>query len=368
MNFKKTTTALLIAMATVSSALFGADEMVMRFNGCKGPVLCPSFPVAVPEQECCHLWHADIGLLYQQPVFSGMQAAVIYITQFAQDTDGAFVNQTVKELTQCFPYQLGLTVGLGHVSKHDHWEGKVRFDWLSATKAQKSFEKTNEQYKANPRFDVDVLVGSGFNYKTNYWTSLDYKAASDFYSFDVLLSRGSYVSRCSTFEPFMGIKATWFNTSQTMNYYNTTVFTSGNWATYVETQKNWGAGLMFGFNGVYYLTEMIGLFADSDVSVLYGESSYTAISTLNGKVGATGATSSISLATDRVITGKVFDGCHYYVPVRSFLGAQLASYCLNDEHYVAVKIGYDARTMISLTNVDRAYAMSGLTADFVWDF
>ena len=178
------------------------------------------------------------------------------------------------------------------------------------------------------------------------------------------------MGRCYSFEPFMGVKVAWFDTEQRANYHSTGssgIFTTaGNYAYFIEKQSNWGAGIMFGFNGDYGITEMISLYCDSDVSVLYGEANDTITSVLTKATGTSGTGSTIT--TDRVITTKTLTDCHYYVPVRSILGAKIASYCLEDQHYVALKIGYDARAFISYTDVNRGFVMSGLIADFVWNF
>ncbi|MCH9621123.1 MAG: hypothetical protein S4CHLAM20_05390 [Chlamydiia bacterium] len=364
MNLKNMTKSL-IAMVCATSALFGSEEMAVRLNGCKGPVLCSSFPLATPEEDCCQLWHVDAGLLYQQPGFADMNAGEAYQTQFAvTDAAGAFVDQTIYKLYQCFDYELGLTVSLGHLSKHDYWYFGARFDWMSTSTGTKTFDDVNREYKAVPGFDTDVLPLTIFSL-TDVWTKVNYNANVDFYSLDVMLSRGAYLSRCYSFEPFAGVKVVWFDNKQVVNYFNSTIFTAGNYGIYDVKQQNWGAGVMFGFNGEYHITEGISLFSDSDVAVLYGESKETAKSIIT-KGGATGTGSTIT--TDRVITAKNDLDCQYFVPVRSILGVKLATYCLDDQHYLAVKLGYDARSIISYTNTSRGYVMSGLYANFIWDF
>ena len=173
MNIKKATQLLLIALVSVSSALFGSESMAMRINGCKGAVLCPSFPLAAPDEDCCQLWHVDVGLLYQQPGFSGMTPGVEYKSLFVQadTTSTTFSNQLITNLTKCFDYDLGLTVGLGHLSKHDHWFVGANFDWMSSNTAC-VYDDVNAQYKASGQLDIDVLKGSGFSISANHWQKI----------------------------------------------------------------------------------------------------------------------------------------------------------------------------------------------------
>jgi len=365
MNLKNMTKSL-IAMLCASSALFGAeDAMVMRINGCKGPVLCPSFPIAAPDEGCCQTWHLDAGLLWQQPGFSGMNAGTAWITQFmSTDTGGNYVNRNVEDLSKCFKYDLGLTVSLGHLSKHDYWFVGARFDWISST-VNTTDDNVNMQYEANANFNTGVLPSSLFSTSTDYWTKISYKGKVDYYQLDVLLSRGAFYGRCYSLEPFAGVKVLWYDTNQTANYFNTSIFAAGNYGIYNETMSNWGAGLMFGMNGVYNITENIAIFSDSDVAVLYGESKNTRISTLTK---GTGSGDGSDITTDRTVTRKNPSNCQYYLPVRSIVGVQLASYCLDDMHYVAVKIGYDARMVVTATSSGRDFVMNGLYCNFIWDF
>ena len=62
----------------------------------------------------------------------------------------------------------------------------------------------------------------------------------------------------------------------------------------------------------------------------------------------------------------------YFVPIRTILGVKLGTYCLQDEHYVAVKVGYDARYVFAYPALYKygggSIAMNGLYVNFIWDF
>ena len=359
---RKNVAALLGMMVISLTTLTASTDMNVKVNGCKGPVLCSNFPVLSDCDDCCHTWHVDAGLLFQQPGFSGMMAGTAYQPLFVQNdtTSTTFANQTVTNLIQCFDYDAGLTVSLGHMFNHDEWVLGARFDWLSSSYTAKTYDETDVRYKANPNLDVDVLKGSGFSVTANNWEKINYRAGFELFSLDVMLSRGAFVSRCYSVEPFAGVKAAWFNTNQLASYINATIFSSGNKAIYDETQNNWAAGPMFGLNGEYNVTHGIAIFSDNDVAVLLGEAHRVRTSTLTrgGSV----------VITDRVSKDVADFTCQVYVPVRSVIGLKLSRYCLDDEHYLAVKIGYDARAFLTIDDTHSGFNMSGLYLNFIWDF
>ncbi|MCH9621124.1 MAG: hypothetical protein S4CHLAM20_05400 [Chlamydiia bacterium] len=349
--------AVLGVMVFSLSSLIADTGMNVKVNGCKGPVLCSNFPMLSDCEDCCHTWHVDVGLLYQQPGFSGMNAGICYSTPFVHETGALFQNQVVTNLTQCFDYDPGLTVSLGHLFMHDDWFLLARFDWLSTSIGNRVYEDNQAEYKPNANFDTGVLPASFSS--TDIFTKIKYGADMDIYTLDVLLSRGAFLSKCYSFEPFAGVKAAWFDANQNANYYNATEFPGGSYAIFKELRSNWGVGPMFGFNGEYNFTQGFALFSDSDIAVLYGEASRTITSIL---------TNSSDVAAERKITNQTKYDCQYYVPVRTILGVKLSRYCLEDNHYLAVKIGYDARALVSYTNTENGYVMSGLYLNFLWDF
>jgi len=63
------------ACILLSSALFAEEIPSVKPNGCKGPVLCSSYPIYGRCDECCdYRWSVNLGLLYQQPWMSNMGA------------------------------------------------------------------------------------------------------------------------------------------------------------------------------------------------------------------------------------------------------------------------------------------------------
>lgn len=382
LNGKKIAALLSVMLVAFNSVT--ADSV--KPNGCKGAVLCPTFPIIANMEDCGYTWHVDLGLLYQQPGFAGMNAGTSYSPLY-QETSGGFQNQTIKNLLQSFDYSLGLTVSLGHLIKHDDWFVLARFDWMNANSSV-NYETAGTFYGPNANFNFDVMLGlsNNWNPATDYFTEIDYNAEISIYALDVILSRGSYHSKCFSYEPFMGVKALWYNDSQAIDYFATfsgTPLTNGNVPSLNLSQDNWGVGPVFGFNGEYHITNGLSLFSMSDIGILYGQSENDYISTLSS--ATTGVT------TLQAISNNTQNNCQYYVPVRSIIGIKLDSYCLEDAHYVAIKLGYDVRAILATpitssttstamvdgasvltstitTAISNDVFMSGLYCDFEWDF
>jgi|GEM_PF-2169336 len=383
LNGKKIAALLSVMLVAFNSVT--ADSV--KPNGCKGAVLCPTFPIIGNMEDCGYTWHVDIGLLYQQPGFAGMNAGTSYSPVYAE-TSGGFQNQTIKNLLQCFDYSLGLTVSLGHLIKHDDWFVLARFDWMNANSSV-NYETAGDYYGPNANFNFDVMLGlsNNWNPAADYFTSIDYNAEISIYALDVILSRGSYHSKCFSYEPFMGVKALWYNDNQAIDYFGPTTtgapLVNGNIPSLNLSQDNWGVGPVFGFNGEYHITNGLSLFSMSDVGILYGQSENDYISTLSS--ATTGVT------TLQAISNNTQNNCQYYVPVRSIIGIKLDSYCLEDAHYVAIKLGYDVRAILTTpitssttssgtvnstevltstitTAISNDVFMSGLYCDFEWDF
>ncbi len=384
MKLNKTAGALLAVVLCNASTLFGAeDKMVsVKPNGCKGPVLCPTFSILDDKGPCCHTWHVDVGLLYQQPGFSGMTSGINYLGVFENTSAATFEEQTITTLNECFPYTLGLTVSLGYLMPHDDWFLLAKFDWLSANTSI-NHSGQNDHYAPNPHFNFDVMTGTSWDPDTNSFSSIDYAAKLDIYALDVVLTRGSFHSSCYSLEPYVGVKALWYSSNQIMDYYSTEGgLTRQNLPSLTVSLDNWGAGPMFGFQGEYHLTHGLSFFSDSDVGVICGSSTNSYVSNLTPD-------GSVIDYVQTINNNISSNGCQFYLPVRSIIGVKLSQYCLNDAHFIAVKLGYDARIVLSSplllstngvvgssvgaaatvsTPVPSDLFMSGLYVNFEWNF
>lgn len=330
---------------------------------CKGPVLCPISPLYTGS-DCNRHIHLDLGLLYQQPKFFGMNAGTLYTPAFeysdVESEDPPI--QTIKDLNECLPYAIGLTVSAGKYLEHDNWYVGGRFDYLSSN-AYSLYDDTDQPtyvYAANANVSQTVTSGTDWDWTEDTFDKITYTAFMDIYVLDLLLSRGSYHSKSFAYEPFIGVKALWFKTNQmTSNYVLATNII--NYITWKETQNNWGVGPMFGFNGIYHFTCNLAIFSDSDIALLYGEARNRNISTLVGSDSSQAESNQVVNHADNV-------DCQYFIPVRSVIGLQISDYFYSSKHYVALKIGYDIRSVIAYPNDQRGFSMGGLYANLIWNF
>lgn len=353
---------LLVLLGMMQINALQAVESI-KDNCCKGPVLCPTSPVLI-EGGCDLRMHIDIGLLYQSPQYNGAVAGISYAPQFEASFAGSddWVYQTETNLNRCFPYVLGVTASLGRYIEHDDFYLGARFDWLHATTSMEYDTNDTSGYELRPNSNLNLAVteGTAFDPDEDTLTKIFYNGEFEFYQLDLLLSRGSYHSKSFSYEPFAGIKALWYEMDQKTSNYSTD-FTGGNYLKWHEHQESWGAGPMFGFNALYHFTCKLALFSDSDIALLYGESRLKNISTLVGEPGA-------AVTVDQVIDHFNNDNCQFYVPLRTILGVQLSDYCFDNRHYLAIKVGFDVRTILAYPTDVRGFSMGGVFANLVWNF
>lgn len=383
--YKQSKIAKWFGLAIVAFSSISAANL--KPNGCDGPTLCPSFPIADRCSECDRTWHVDVGLLYQQPGFSNMSPGFGYQPVFQNPTSAnqssSFVDQTSCMLQAAYNYTLGVTASLGHLITHDKWFLGANFDWLGAS-INRVYEDDNFVYRVPSEFSFQAMVFGELNYPYGAWGKITYKANTDIYMFNVFLSRGSYHSNRFSYEPFAGVEALWFTNNQEGAYQQPDNPVANSVFRLTKKQNNWGVGPMFGMNAEYNIAKGISIFSDSNVGVLYGENNYNV---------TTYVSAGADIPEDRTVINKGNTNAVVYVPVRTILGVKLSTYCVNETHYIAIKIGYDAGAVLSPSNYynyqqgwevpfdqDNAYGFSqlipvsnnliktGLYVDLLWDF
>ncbi len=355
-------------------------------NDCTGPVLCSSLPLPGECEDCFCPWHVDTGLLYQRPAFSYMNSGFAYSPVYRNPpvlSPTSFENQTIQLLDEEYEYAVGLTVGLGRALRHDNWFVGVNFDWLSSTASSTHNDETQE-YRPGADFAINAIFRSALDIEDSYFQKIEYAAKTDIYDFNIRLSRGAYATNYYSFEPFAGVHALWFNTNQTKKYLNPNLSTTSRFSLN-STQDNWAVGPMVGMNGEYTFTKGVSLFANSNISVLYGETRYKLLTTVTSN-----SSGQNDFPDDRDVTvpGSMLNAT--CVPVRTIIGMKFFKYVMEGSHYIALKVGYDARavvfaskeailsqifsnsddtvTFVQAKNIDNGFTMSGLYLDFMWDF
>lgn len=329
------------------------------------PVLCPISPIHNNNSNS-QSFHLDIGLLYQQPSFSNMIAAIKNTEILDTTIDSInYINDSTTNMHQCFNYAVGLSASLGYTMPHDDWYMGAKFDYLNAN-ASKSYNVSDNDsihfslfypWLGNHYQEGQSEALSDLDYDYN---SVAFSAKFTLYALDILLSRGSFHSNFFSYEPFTGVKALWFSTYNKSEFSLDTESDGKNG--YLSTkQNNWGVGPMFGFNGEYEITKYISLFSDSDIALLFGEAHQSSPVFYQQYDGD-------DLDDQYESTLYNNDNCIVYVPVRSILGLKLSTYLFHEKQYVSIKVGYDARAVFSMQETNRGFNMSGLYTDLIWNF
>lgn len=393
---QKKIAGMLGAMTLALSALSASSE---KPNGCTGPVLCPSFPIATRCGDCCYTWHVSVGALYEQPGFANMSPGLAYNPVFQDPTTvdwDHWINRSVEPLQATYDYSPGLAVELGHQTKHDGWFFGLTFDWLHGSINNRVYNDRNLLYRPSSEFDYSAVFYSNFDYPRAGFTKVVYKANTNIYNLGILLSRGAYLSNRFSLEPFGGIKGLWFDNSQLKKYQQPTQnadklsrYSINNY------QENWGVGPMVGLNLKYTITSGLSLFSNNSVGALYGEMNYNITTTVTGGTNLT-------FAVDPRISKNYGNNIvAMYVPVRNTIGIELSRYFNDLDQFVALRIGYDAQCVLSpsntsvlqvafepddpfggpdenvtlfgrvvpvMNNLNNGYFMSGLKIDVILDF
>ncbi len=354
--------AALLGMTLSLTAISAADEeyveskMSRKPNGCTGPTLC-STNAMLKNNACDANWKVQIGLIYEQARFAQMHPGTAYVPSNIYDTSADWADVSVKPIEATFDYDVGLLVGLGYYMDHDNWYAEVHFDWLNSKK-KTTYNQPGTVYDVNE--NVNSLVYTGITGPYSF-DSIAYEANMNFYTLDISLSRGAWLSKCFSFEYGMGIEALWFDTKQaeTATPVSGAPLNVANVITYQSKQENWGVGPRVMLNGMYHIVQELYFFMDNSIGVLYGEAT-------NNETSGIAAGGTVDAA--RTVTGKTYYSMQYYVPVRSVIGVKFAKYCLEEKHYVALKVGYDARAVISATNPNKGFVANGLFLQGEWTF
>lgn len=337
----KIKSVIMTMLATTS--LIASDRSSIKPNGCKGPILCPTQPIVNGCEDCRCSWQVDIGVLYQQLGFAYTNSGIGYQPVFQDPTLPnalAFENQVVSVLREKYNYSAGLTVGLGRVLNHDDWCFQVNFNWLSAS-INAAHNSEGVQYRPSSDFPVYLFNHSDFPLESGYFQKIAYISNANIYDLNIQLSRGSYQSDSYSLEPFTGVKALWFDNKQNKKYQEPSTTTTSR-VSFDSKQNNWGVGPVFGGKGEYNIAEGFCIFSDNSIGILYGEGSYKATSTLTSN-----SSGNSDFPKDRVVTNPEYMDGVIYVPLRTILGLKFSRYYMNKSHYLAVKIGYDLRAVLS---------------------
>lgn len=161
----------------------------------------------------------------------------------------------------------GARLGLGWNTGCDGWD--VYIDWTYYHNKNKttvtvepfsgSFPAVGEEGLYNPWLDENVVFDTAFDFINAGWdftlNQLDFE-----------LGRKYWLSRHFTMRPFAGVRAAWTKTDFEMQ----SITSNFNCHDHFENRFS-GVGLMGGFQPAWYLMRCFAVYANADISLLWGE-------------------------------------------------------------------------------------------------
>ncbi len=353
------------------AGIFGAMLVALSFlsaedvkpNGCKGPSLCTDLPL---EESCG--FYFNVGLIYEQMRISNTTVAFEHTKSSVGTVSSPIRLNNMLNLN--FGMEPGFKFGVGYEHGHDDWQANASFEWLRSS-ASLAKEVTAPTY-----------LSSAYTTEQLPYDELNATLDVDYFLLDVYLSRGSFISKKYSFEPFAGFKASWI-------YYDTnTAFTHapalgtlpGESTLFVSDVDFWGVGPMIGLNGNYHMCAGWSVFALSDFSILLGES---ALNYYDGIVSTESLPGQEQVVTTLIVASPT---------MRAVVGLQYEKYVMCDNQHLTLRAGFDARVyfnqypVVNITDSaiyngtvniayfhptiinNNSFSMIGLLLDLGWSF
>lgn len=278
------------------------------------------------------IWSLSMGALLEQVCITGSQYAY---TKNGNASTSTAMPANGKTLQPSFDLDWGITAGIAHYFPEKSWSLNSRFDWIAARgKGSKSADGSNniipiniwrDQFFAELDADLGVAAYGRSNFKIDY------------YNLNIDLDRALYIDKNFTFEPHMGLKASFIydrvTSTFTGNGSDTSLFSETDMGTNVLTREQktnfWGVGPSMGFGSDWNIKSGLSLFFEGTASILIGK----------------------TFATDSV-TYSAFESSSTYSAspnltalsptIQTLLGLKYSKSFWNDSQKVMVKLGWDS--------------------------
>lgn len=271
------------------------------------------------------------------------------------------VNGSMQDID--FDWDWGVKVGVGYNFAHDNWESNLVFTYFSSNES--------DSVQAGAASSVVPLKGSadlGFSgLPFDYCTQGTSKFKFLYDNLDLDLARNYFVSGNLSLRPHFGLKNTWLNLEQTVQYTGGALVNS----TFSNKDKSkfWGIGPSAGVNTKWYLCSGFSLFGDIGGSLLW---SYFQVNH---------AESNSADATRDSL--KIRANMHRFVPTAEIMiGISYDSYMNDNKQHINVSLGWDtiyywrANQMLTIddfatkkySRVSEDISMEGVTLNVRLDF
>ena len=292
----------------------------------------PSYCKA-PSCENKGKWYFEAGLLLEQARVSN---SLVALHHYSGDGTSQPL-RTDDTIRYTFDVDPGLRLALGYETNHDNWLFSAGFEWMST--------------EANVEESISGGVSSGGDYRASDFPYIFYGTNTtspilfqkvnaslniDYFLLDVCLNKGTIISNYVSYEPFIGLEASWiyYNASRSMldDASTTPTIMPAN-TSFLETSNVnfWGVGPMAGTEANYAFRSGWGIFSIANVAVLFGNNNLLNRSgfVTTQTVPLYDRTTDQSLVISPTIRG-IF-GINY----------KTTSFC--GEHLMGFKLGMDAR-------------------------
>lgn len=261
-----------------------------------------------------------------------------------------------------FDWDWGFRFGLGYNFDHDSWDTYLNYTYFNSADGS----------RLNVGANGSVIPLRGASSQVTGLTDPCATSASSNYDFefnnlDLELGRNYFVSHSLSFRPFIGVRSSWLELDQGVQYTGGT-FTAN---TYHVKDSNdfWGLGPRAGLNSNWFLGNGFSIFGDLSGSLLFG---YFQV---NHKEWY-----SLAPLTNKL---RINGNMHRFTPnAQMSLGLAYDKYVNNNKQHVGVTLGYEVnyywRVNQMIVDNDQAQlqfnresedaSMYGLTLEVRFDF
>ena len=296
------------------------------------------------------LWHGKIG---------GTEYAYT-----DNDSSAAFPLQG-RTRESDFGWTWGFRVGLGYNFDHDGWDAYLNYTyWHSADGSKVNVGGNGSVIPLLGNADLTTAdFGTPFTHTT--FASAQFKFHYD--NLDLELGRNYFVSRSLSFRPHFGIRNSWLNLTQVVQYCGGSIIGQN---TFQVRNDNdfWGIGPRAGVNSKWHLTDGFSIFGDVSGSLLWGyyevchEEEVT--NSRNNRI-------------------RITANMHRFAPnVQLALGLAYDKYIYNDKQHIGISLGWenlyywrvnqalriDDFASSKYERVSEDLSMHGMTLKVRWDF
>lgn len=221
--------------------------------------------------------HLEGGLLYEMMIPGHTEIAVIHGSESSNRLNTNWMTPFRYDNSQQISFDLDIGAkGALAIDFENGWRLLGGVDWLSST-GKYTNPTLNSTQTLDPIGNIslyyfvdsdpanDIAVGAH---------TLTSQMQIDYYLLDVSLSRGSFVAKRFSFEPLGGVKGLWvnYNQSELFGDFDTDGVPDNAYWVRTYLASFWGVGPMAGVKCNFYLWNAFSIFANSDISLLFGES------------------------------------------------------------------------------------------------